>query len=141
MAHCAGGDGGRIAIVVHGGAGWIRDEVVDAARAGCRRAADAGWQVLSRGGSALDAVVAAVVVLEDDPFFNAGRGSVLTRAGDVEMDALVVDGGKSVPIRSPKLPPFASKLPPTCCPAQPARVAARWRVCVVPRTPCWRRGR
>jgi len=83
-----------IAIAVHGGAGWIRDELTDVARSGCARAADAGWAVLCRGGSAVDAVAAAVVVLEDDPFFNAGRGSVLTRGGEVEMDALIVDGGE-----------------------------------------------
>src|SRR5262249_38802432 len=64
----------------------------DGRRAGLRRAADAGWDVLARGGRALDAVVAATVVLEDDPLFNAGRGSVLTDAGTVEMDASLMDG-------------------------------------------------
>lgn len=81
------------AILVHGGAG--RDDPADRAarRDGVRRATEAGWQVLARGGSALDAVVAATVVLEDDEHFNAGRGSVLTEEGLVEMDASVMDGG------------------------------------------------
>ena len=60
--------------------------------AGCARAADAGWAVLAAGGSALDAVQAAVVALEDDPLFNAGIGSSLTAAGTVEMDASLMDG-------------------------------------------------
>ena len=57
-----------------------------------RRAADIGWSILARGGTALDAVVAATVVLEDDEAFNAGRGSVLTDAGTIEMDASLMDG-------------------------------------------------
>lgn len=79
-------------IIVHGGAG--REEAAERAprRAGVRRAADAGWKVLAHGGSALDAVVAAVAVLEDDEHFNAGRGSVLTEEGLVEMDASVMEG-------------------------------------------------
>ena len=80
-------------IVVHGGAGREMDpQDRDARRAGLRRAADAGWSVLTGGGSALDAAVAATVVLEDDPLFNAGLGSVLTDAGTVEMDASLMDG-------------------------------------------------
>ena len=61
-------------------------------RAGVRAAAAAGHAILARGGSALDAVVAAVRVLEDDPEFNAGTGSALTRDGTVETDASVMDG-------------------------------------------------
>ena len=80
-------------IVVHGGAGREKDpQDRDGRRAGLRRAADAGWGVLAGGGSALDAAVAATVVLEDDPLFKAGRGSVLTDAGTVEMDASLMDG-------------------------------------------------
>jgi beta-aspartyl-peptidase (threonine type) len=56
------------------------------------RAAEAGWAALAAGGSALDAVIAAVVVLEDDPHFNAGLGSVLTEDGVVELDASVMEG-------------------------------------------------
>ncbi len=80
------------AIVVHGGAGADRVEDRAAREAGVVRAADAGAAILASGGSALDAVVAAVVVLEDDPHFNAGLGSVLTEDGTVEMDASVMDG-------------------------------------------------
>jgi L-asparaginase / beta-aspartyl-peptidase len=82
----------RPALVVHGGAGLFPAERHEAARAGCRRAAEAGLAVLAQGGSALDAVCAAVRVLEDEPTFNAGVGAVLTRDGTVEMDAAVMDG-------------------------------------------------
>ena len=80
------------AIIVHGGCGAIALERHDRVRAGCRAAADAGDVILAAGGSALDAVVAAVRVLEDDPEFNAGVGSALTRDGTVETDAAVMDG-------------------------------------------------
>ena len=79
-------------IVVHGGAGrYPNDDAGDRA-AGCERAARAGWHLLQRGGTALDAVEAAVVVLEDDPLFNAGRGAPLNAAGEVELDASIMDG-------------------------------------------------
>jgi beta-aspartyl-peptidase (threonine type) len=87
MAHA-----GTIAIVVHGGAWAIPDDERGAAEDGARRAAAAGYAVLAGGGTALDAVEAAVRVLEDDPVFDAGYGSVLNSAGCVEMDAVVVDG-------------------------------------------------
>jgi beta-aspartyl-peptidase (threonine type) len=80
------------AIIVHGGAGAITVDRHDRLRAGVRAAAEAGDAILAAGGSALDAVVAAVRVLEDDPEFNAGRGSALTRDGTVETDASVMDG-------------------------------------------------
>jgi beta-aspartyl-peptidase (threonine type) len=80
------------AIVVHGGAGRAAPEDREPRRTGVARAAQAGWAVLAAGGTALDAVVAAVVVLEDDPQFNAGTGSVLTTEGTVEMDASVMTG-------------------------------------------------
>lgn len=79
-------------IVVHGGAWDIPDRLVDANLKGVEKATKAGWKVLEEGGSALDAVVAAVNVLEDDPTFDAGIGSVLTEDGTVEMDALIMDG-------------------------------------------------
>jgi beta-aspartyl-peptidase (threonine type) len=79
-------------IVVHGGAGGIDDGRVPAARAGCAAAVRAGLEVLAGGGGALDAVQAAVRVLEDDPEFNAGVGSALTRDGTVEVDAGIMDG-------------------------------------------------
>lgn len=83
-----------IAIVVHGGAGAVpRDsEHVERLRAGAAAALDAGHAVLAGGGAALDAVEAAVIVLEDDPEFNAGRGAALTEYGRVELDASVMEG-------------------------------------------------
>lgn len=80
------------ALIVHGGAWDIPDEAVDACRSGCRRALEAGWAILSRGGPALDAVEAAIVVLEDEPVFDAGTGSHLNLDGRVELDAIVMDG-------------------------------------------------
>jgi beta-aspartyl-peptidase (threonine type) len=80
------------AIIVHGGAGLATPDRHDRLRAGVRAAAAAGDAILAGGGSALDAVVAAVRVLEDDPEFNAGTGSVLTREGTIETDAAVMDG-------------------------------------------------
>lgn len=82
---------------IHGGAGVIeRDSLTpeqDAAyRAALKRALDAGGAVLSAGGSALDAVQAAIELMEDDPLFNAGRGAVFTAAGRNELDAAVMDG-------------------------------------------------
>jgi L-asparaginase / beta-aspartyl-peptidase len=79
-------------LIVHGGAWDIPDEAVDACKSGCERALSAGWSVLNSGGSALDAVQAAVIVLEDDPVFDAGFGSHLTLDGYVECDAMVMDG-------------------------------------------------
>ena len=67
--------------------------MVDAHLNGVRNALAAGWRVLERGGSSLDAVEEAVVILEDDETFDAGRGSFLNRDGKVQMDALIMDGG------------------------------------------------
>lgn len=68
------------------------DEVVEAHLNGVRSALAAGWRVLGSGGSALDAVEEAVVVMEDDETFDAGRGSFLNRDGKVQLDALIMDG-------------------------------------------------
>jgi beta-aspartyl-peptidase (threonine type) len=83
---------GAKAIIVHGGAGLVSAERHDRLRAGVRAAAETGNAILDAGGSALDAVVAAVRALEDDPEFNAGTGAALTRDGTVETDASVMDG-------------------------------------------------
>ena len=79
-------------LVVHGGAGNIPEEKVPLHREGLAQALDAGWAVLEGGGTALDAVLAAVQVMEELPQFNAGRGSALNREGGVEMDAGIMDG-------------------------------------------------
>ncbi len=81
-----------LAIFVHGGAGNVDPANHHASQSSCERAAQVGWQTLVAGGSALDAVEAAVRDMEDNPAFNAGYGSVLTTAGRVEMDAGIMDG-------------------------------------------------
>jgi L-asparaginase / beta-aspartyl-peptidase len=81
-----------IAIIVHGGAGDIDDERHGVVQAGCREAALAGWRILQAGGSALDAVEAAVRALEDNPQYNAGTGASLDRNGNIELDAGMMDG-------------------------------------------------
>src|SRR5246127_1445712 len=67
--------------------------MVDAHLRGVNNALAAGWRVLERGGSSLDAVEEAVVIMEDDETFDAGRGSFLNREGKVQLDALIMDGG------------------------------------------------
>jgi beta-aspartyl-peptidase (threonine type) len=81
-------------LLVHGGAWAIPDSDAAAHQAGVRRALEAGWKVLQGGGPAMEAVVAAVTELEDDPTFDAGRGSFLTSEGTVQLDALLMDGGR-----------------------------------------------
>jgi len=87
-----------IALAIHGGAGIARDELTPKREAACRKTLEeslrAGEKILRDGGTSLDAVQAAIVVLEDSPLFNAGRGSVLTAEGTVEMDAAVMTGDK-----------------------------------------------
>jgi beta-aspartyl-peptidase (threonine type) len=80
------------AIIVHGGAGNDFDDRLAEFRPGVERAARAGWAALRDGRSALDAVEAAVRVLEDDPTFDAGHGSFLNRKNEVEMDAMIMSG-------------------------------------------------
>lgn len=79
-------------ILVHGGAGPVRDGRLERRKEGCRRAARAGHDALEETGDPLRAVEAAVVVLEDDPVFNAGTGSYLAADGQVYVDAAVVEG-------------------------------------------------
>lgn len=80
------------AVIVHGGAGQIRDDSLPERLDGCKAAALAAWDILAQNGSALDAAEAAVMVLEDNPLFNAGTGSTLNQIGNVEMDAAIMDG-------------------------------------------------
>lgn len=87
----------KIRLAIHGGAGTIERSKITPEkekdyRAGLERALSAGYEILKRGGSSLDATEAAVRVLEDDPLFNAGKGAVFTSAGTNEMDAAVMDG-------------------------------------------------
>jgi beta-aspartyl-peptidase (threonine type) len=86
-----------IALLIHGGAGVIERAKMNPAaeasyREGLAAALDAGYAVLERGGTSLDAVVAAVRTMEDDPQFNAGRGAVLDHEGNAELDAAIMDG-------------------------------------------------
>jgi len=86
----------KFGMVIHGGAGTIeRSEMSPdnekAHRAGLERSLKAGYDILQRGGSSLDAVEAAIRVLEDDPLFNAGKGSVFTHEGTNELDASIMD--------------------------------------------------
>jgi beta-aspartyl-peptidase (threonine type) len=79
-------------LLVHGGAWDIPADLLDAHEQGVFDALQEGWRILERGGSALDAVQAAVTAMENDPAFDAGRGSFLTRDGRVQLDALMMDG-------------------------------------------------
>src|SRR5690606_28966222 len=83
--------------LIHGGAGVMRraemtPEMDASYRAGLNEALEAGSRVLEGGGQALDAIEAAIRVLEDNPNFNAGKGAVLTREGVAELDASIMDG-------------------------------------------------
>ncbi|XP_073977868.1 isoaspartyl peptidase/L-asparaginase-like isoform X1 [Rhodnius prolixus] len=79
-------------LVVHGGAGDIPDSRVQPKLDGVRKAARVGYKVLRESGNVLDAIEAAIHVMEDDDAFNAGKGSVLNLAGGIEMEALVTEG-------------------------------------------------
>lgn len=110
---------GAFCLAVHGGAGTIRRDgpsaqLADSYRQGLRRALSAGREVLAMGGTAVDAVTQAVASLEDDPLFNAGRGSVFTAAGTQEMEASVMDGhdrraGAVAGILGPRNPVIAAR--------------------------------
>lgn len=106
-------------LAIHGGAGTIPENAMDAAAADAhhralRAALAAGWKILAAGGAAIDAVAAAIVVMEDDPLFNAGRGAVFTSAGTLEMDAAIMEGrtrmaGALAGICGPKNPILAAR--------------------------------
>jgi beta-aspartyl-peptidase (threonine type) len=112
-------DGDGWALALHGGAGTLKRDDMSTARealyrAGLARALAAGRDILAGGGKALDAVTAAVCALEDNEFFNAGRGAVFTRAGGQEMDAAAMDGrdrsaGAVAGIFGPKNPILAAR--------------------------------
>ncbi|MGD0056628.1 MAG: isoaspartyl peptidase/L-asparaginase [Methanomassiliicoccales archaeon] len=80
------------AIIVHGGAWDIPENAHEAHKSGCLRAADIGYHALAYGESALDAVEGAVRSMEEDPTFDAGRGSFLNSEAEVEMDAMIMEG-------------------------------------------------
>ncbi len=79
-------------LVIHGGAWAIPDDMVQDHLNGVREALNIGWRLLERGSPAMDAVEAAVVSMEDNEAFDAGRGSFLTREGRVQLDAIIMDG-------------------------------------------------
>jgi beta-aspartyl-peptidase (threonine type) len=81
-----------ISLVVHGGAWDIPDELLNAHKHGVQQALKTGWAVLSKNGSALDAVEEAIRVMEDDDTFDAGTGSFINMAGEVELDASIMNG-------------------------------------------------
>ncbi|GAB3250988.1 isoaspartyl peptidase/L-asparaginase family protein [Chitinimonas naiadis] len=87
------------AIAIHGGAGTLRKQDISPEQeslllAGLNQALDTGLALLQQGGSALDAVTAAVSALEDNPLFNAGRGAVFNADGDIELEAAVMEGSQ-----------------------------------------------
>ncbi len=105
------------ALAVHAGAGTLQPEkqIQPFIHAGLRAALLAGFAVLADGGTALDAVTAAVVTMEDNPLFNAGRGSVLTMEGSAEMDAAIMEGagrraGAVGGITGPRNPILAARM-------------------------------
>jgi beta-aspartyl-peptidase (threonine type) len=98
------------AVLVHGGAGDRMPGHIDRHQEGCRAAARVAAQVLRAGGSALDAVERAVVVLEDDPNFNAGTGASLNEEGLIELDASVIEGAGLRAGGVCALPPFRNPI-------------------------------
>lgn len=82
----------NIALIVHGGAGTFPTELLDTCKQGVLAAVKRGWNVLQDGGSALDACEQAIIELENEPVFDAGIGSHLNRDGNIQMDAILMDG-------------------------------------------------
>jgi beta-aspartyl-peptidase (threonine type) len=100
----------RPVVIVHGGAGDVRPETRDVMVATAIAAAQAGVARMEAGGSALDAAEAAVVVLEDDPHFNAGTGACLTETGSIELDASIMEGTTLQAGAVAALPPFRNPI-------------------------------
>jgi beta-aspartyl-peptidase (threonine type) len=94
-------EAGPISLVIHGGAGTIKKENMTpekerAYHAKLQEALDSGYAVLERGGKSLDAVIAAIKIMEDSPLFNAGKGAVFTNEGKNELDASIMDGSNEM---------------------------------------------
>lgn len=100
----------RPVLIVHGGAGAVPEERRPLHAAGCRDAADRGFEVLADGGRAIDAAIRACEALENDPLFNAGTGACLTSEGTLELDASVMDGEHLEMGAVACLPPFANPI-------------------------------
>jgi len=81
-----------ISLIVHGGAWDIPDNVLEAHRNGVKKALEIGWNILSNGGSGVEAVEKAICYLEDDPAFDAGVGSFVNALGEIELDASIMNG-------------------------------------------------
>ena len=117
--HDAPGAHSPFSLAIHGGAGALspsrlNGQLEAAYRAGLAAALTAGYRLLVAGGSAVDAVTQAVVVLEDNPLFNAGRGAVFTSAGEVQLDAAVMNGldrcaGAVAAVVGPRNPVLAAR--------------------------------
>lgn len=97
-------------VIVHGGAGFVPAELRADHEAGCTRAAEAAGKILAEGGTAVDAVERAVEILEDNPVYNAGTGGALTKEGDLELDAAIMDGASLDAGAVCALPPFRNPI-------------------------------
>jgi beta-aspartyl-peptidase (threonine type) len=80
------------ALIIHGGAWDIPDDLVEAHKQGISKALKIGWKILKEGGSSVEAVEESLIVLEDDPTFDAGKGSFLNALGEIELDASIMNG-------------------------------------------------
>jgi beta-aspartyl-peptidase (threonine type) len=100
------GESATWSLLIHGGAGDVPDELIPAHIEGGKKAAAAGAEVLAKGGSALDAVEAAVRALEADPHFNAGTGACLNEDGHIELDASIMSGADLRAGAVCAMPPF-----------------------------------
>ncbi len=85
-------EGKIIALVVHGGAWDVSDEMVETHHENCCKVPLEGWRILEHGGSAVDVVNVTIKVFEDDPTFDAGRGSFVNALGEIELDSSIMNG-------------------------------------------------